>query len=185
MDNRKRVITALKHKRPDKVPYHIWMNESMKRKMSSYYGDSRFDTKLGNCFHDVGNYANNYKPVDKNIWRDQFGVLWDRIGRAESGSVCNSIVDRQNIEECRFPDPKTCLEETLCGDGVTISDDQFSFIQLGFSLFERAWTLAGMENFLMAMASDEDFALSAKKAGIPYEQLIRKIIRLAFNREYE
>jgi D-alanine-D-alanine ligase len=36
-----------------------------------------------------------------------------------------------------------------------------------------------------ALADSEDFALAAKKAGIPYELLITKIINLAFNREYE
>ena len=158
MDNHTRVITALHHKQPDKVPYHIWMNESIKQKMVQFYGDSEFESKLGNCFYDAGNYANNYKPVGKSIWRDQFGVLWDRNGQAESGSVCNSIVDCQNIKEYKFPDPKSCLGETLGGDRVAIPQDQFSFIQLGFSLFERAWTLAGMENFLMSMISDEDFA---------------------------
>ena len=36
MDNHTRVITALHHKQPDKVPYHIWMNKSMKQKMVQY-----------------------------------------------------------------------------------------------------------------------------------------------------
>jgi D-alanine-D-alanine ligase len=35
-----------------------------------------------------------------------------------------------------------------------------------------------------ALASDEDFALSAKKAGIPYDNLISRIIRLALNRQF-
>jgi len=34
----------------------------------------------------------------------------------------------------------------------------FSLANLGFSLFERAWTLAGMENLLMAMVDDKPFA---------------------------
>ena len=45
----------------------------------------------------------------------------------------------------------------LRGKETSWPTDQFSFLQLGFSLYERAWTLVGMENLLMAMAADEVF----------------------------
>ena len=158
MNNRTRVITSLNHEQPDKVPYHVWMNEGIKCKMARFYGDSEFESKLGNCFYDVGNYANNYEEIEANIWRDQFGVLWDRSVEKELGNVCNCLVNPENIEEYEFPDPRKCLKETLAGKEKLSHTDEFSFLQLGFSLYERAWTLAGMENVLRAMLVNEDFA---------------------------
>ena len=153
-----RVIASLNHDQPDKIPYHVWMNPSMQTKLAEYYGDPDFFINLGNCFEDLGNYANNYKELDSNIWQDQFGVLWDRNTEKELGLVCNCLINPSNIEDYVFPDPKACLAETLRGREIRSKYEQFSFLQLGFSFFERAWTLAGMENFLMAMVADEDFA---------------------------
>ena len=38
--------------------------------------------------------------------------------------------------------------------------DRFRLFDLGFSLFERAWTLRGMENILMDMIEEPDFVHS-------------------------
>ena len=104
MDNHTRVVTALNHKQPDKVPYHIWMNETMKQKMVQHYGDSEFERKLGNCFYNAGDYANNYTQIKKGIWQDQFGVLWDRSGQADAGSgvgtSLNVLLDMSTVFHC-------------------------------------------------------------------------------------
>lgn len=156
MDNRTRVITALNKQQPDRVPYHVWMNESLTCEMAKFYGDSEFAAKVGNCFHDVGNYGNNYKQIKTDLWRDQFGVHWDRSVEKELGNVSNCIVTPENIEEYESPNPQKCLKETV-GDKTSCPTDQFSFLQLGFSLYERAWTLVGVENLLIGMVANEDF----------------------------
>ena len=158
VDNRTRVITALNHKQPDKVPYHIWMNEAMKQKMAQYCGDSEFESKLGNCFCDAGNYANNYTQIEKGIWQDRFGVLWDRSVEKEMGNVCNCMVNPQNLEQYELPDSQACIQKTIGKERIVCPAGQFSFLQLGFSLYERAWTLGVMENVLMAMVTNEGFA---------------------------
>ncbi|MDD5598810.1 MAG: uroporphyrinogen decarboxylase family protein [Victivallaceae bacterium] len=158
MNNRMRVITSLNHEEPDKIPYHIWMHPLMQAKLSEYYGDPDFLAKLGNCFADIGKYSNNYREVEPNIWRDQFGVLWDRNIEKNMGIVCNQLVTESNIQDYVFPDPKVCLAETLSNKQILPQPDKFSFLQLGFSLFERAWTLAGMENIFVAMLVNEKFA---------------------------
>ncbi len=157
MNNRTRVITSLRHEQPDKVPYNIWFNKGMLAKMIEFSGESDFEANVGNCFVDVGRYGRNYKDLGNGAWEDQFGVSWIHTPDGDLGTVSNSIVSPQSINDYKFPDPEACLKETLDPREDFSNADQFFILQLGFSLFERAWTLAGMENVLLAMASDEDF----------------------------
>jgi uroporphyrinogen decarboxylase len=74
------------------------------------------------------------------------------------GVVTNRLVTPETLDELVFPDPDDPSRyqgypETPCEAG-----DQFVIAEIGFSLFERAWTLAGMENLLMALHADKPFA---------------------------
>lgn len=113
----------------------------------------------GNCFVDLGAYDYNYKKVGTDIWEDRFGVQWDRRVDRDIGTVCNCLVDPGNIDKYRFPDPSTdgCFKRNSYTNIARANSGNFLIVQLGFSLFERAWTLAGMGNFLMAMLSNENF----------------------------
>lgn len=46
--NRERVLAAVGHRSPDRVPYDIRFTQPARAKMAAYYGDSGFEGKLGN-----------------------------------------------------------------------------------------------------------------------------------------
>ncbi len=155
MTNRERVIASLQHRQPDKTPYCVHFTIEARRKMVEYYGDPDFESKLGNCFSGpwVGKAM---KEVEPGIFEDEFGVQWNRTVDKDIGVVCNTPVTLETIDAYQFPDPldpsayngfdklpKTHGEEFLCSG-------------FGFSLFERAWTLAGMENILMWMIAEPE-----------------------------
>ena len=48
--NRERVLAAVSHRSPDKVPYDIRFTQPAHARMVAYYGDPGFESKLGNCF---------------------------------------------------------------------------------------------------------------------------------------
>jgi uroporphyrinogen decarboxylase len=56
-----------------------------------------------------------------------------------------------------FPDPCDPDRFDFFDDVIAANRNTAILVSLGFSLFERAWTLAGMENILMAMAADREF----------------------------
>ena len=159
MNDRERVLATLNHKQPDKIPYNIHFTKKAHAKMVEFYKDIDFESKIGGCFVDLGVYDYNYKKISANIWDDRFGVRWDRRVDKDIGAVCNCLVDPGNIDKYRFPDPGTdgCFKDNTPTYIPRTNSGNFFIVQLGFSLFERAWTLAGMENFLMAMVSNEDF----------------------------
>ena len=160
MNNRQRVLTALSHKQPDKVPYDIRFTQKAHARMAQYYGDPDFASKLGNCFTWIRPYlgAESFVEVRPDVWRDEFGVLWDRRIDKDIGVVCNRLVTPDNVNDFEFHDASNPAKYDIIDETIKATKGGVFLVSLGFSLFERAWTLAGMENVLMAMAADKDFA---------------------------
>ncbi|UCG58067.1 MAG: hypothetical protein JSU70_00900 [Phycisphaerales bacterium] len=160
MNNRERVLKVLSHKQPDKVPYDIRFTQKAHAKMAEYYGDVDFELKLGNCFTWLRPYAGDVRfiEVGPDVWEDEFGVHWDRSIDKDIGVVCNRLVTPANVEDFSFPDPNDPARYDFFDDVIGAGEDGVFLVSLGFSLFERAWTLAGMEDVLMAMVAERDFA---------------------------
>lgn len=84
-------------------------------------------------------------------FRDDFGVVWNRtvdkdIGVVEQPFVCD-------LEQYAFPSVE--LDEARLRAGyewmMREKKERFTFAGIGFSMFERAWSLCGMENLLIGM----------------------------------
>lgn len=159
MNNRERVIAALSHQQPDRVPYCITFTQPARKKMAEYYGDNGFESKLGNCFVYLSTDPDPPETeIRPNIWKDPFGVWWDRSVDKDIGVVVNTLVDRDNFTEYPFPDPDDPGRYAGYENAISQHPDGFFVVGHGWTLFERAWTLAGMENFLMALMADREFA---------------------------
>ncbi|MGA2613461.1 MAG: uroporphyrinogen decarboxylase family protein [Spirochaetia bacterium] len=158
MNRRQRVAEAIAHRQPDKVPYHISFTVPAREAMTRWYRDPQFEALLGNCLLLLETEPkNSWKRVRGEVWEDQFGVQWDRTIDADIGTVCNSPLTRDNLATYPFPDP---LDPSRFEDWAALlagRPDSFVVANIGFSLFERAWTLAGMETVLMAMVDDRRF----------------------------
>jgi uroporphyrinogen decarboxylase len=158
--NRERVFAALEHRQGDVVPYDIQFTQPARARMVEHYGDPDFESTLGNCFtwlrpHPPGA---RFVEVAPDIWEDEFGVQWDRHVDKDIGVVCNRLVTPENVEDFEFPNPDDPARYESFDSVIAANEDTAILVSLGFSLFERAWTLAGMENVLMAMAADKTFA---------------------------
>ncbi|MHB0954898.1 MAG: uroporphyrinogen decarboxylase family protein [Pirellulaceae bacterium] len=158
MTPRERVRTALQHRQPDRTPYHIGFTKQMHARMAEYFGDPGFLERVGNHFTVLrAEPAGARVEIRPHIWRDQFGVHWDRSVDQDIGVVLEHLVWPENLATFVLPDPdepsRFAPYETLRRD----YPDTFVVTNISFSLFERAWTLAGMETLLMAMVENPDF----------------------------
>jgi uroporphyrinogen decarboxylase len=159
MGNRERVLASLSHRQPEKIPYDILFTQKAHAKMVDFYGDPDFASKLGNCLTWVGcEPAGSWKEVAPDIWEDQFGVRWDRSIDKDIGNVCNQRVTHETLRDFPFPDPEDPSRYASYEKVLEQREDRFVLVNFGFTLFERAWTLFGMENLLMAMVDDKRFA---------------------------
>lgn len=158
MTNKERVLASVRHQQPDKIPYCIGFTQKARQRMAAYYGDPNFTKKLNNCFMTLGTSPKNaWHETAPDIWEDEFGVRWNRSVDKDIGVVCNCRVTPDTLDEYVFPNPDD--PSRYENYPVLIAGHQRHCIQaaIGFSLFERAWTLAGMENILMAMVDKPGF----------------------------
>ncbi len=158
MNNRERVLASLEHRQPDQTPYHIAFTQAAHDRMVNYYGDPHFLRRLGNCFEIHRTISKDrWIEVFRGIWRDPFGVRWDRTVDKDIGTVCNQIVTEANLDEVVFPEVEDLRNWEELPPLSEDPGEKFTVVNLGFSLFERAWSLYGMENLLVAMACNPAF----------------------------
>ena len=69
--------------------------------------------------------------------------------QGNSCNTCNTCVTLDTIASYQFPDPEA-LARYAHYPAILANNrgERFVLADLGFSLFERAWTLRGMENLL-------------------------------------
>jgi len=159
MTPRERVVAALEHRQPDAAPYHVTFTEPARRAMASWYGNADFESSLGNCLLVLRTrLVDRDVPGRPGVQEDEFGVQWDRSMDMDIGTVCNTRVDPATLSRYRFPDPDSPARFAHFAEELRHRGERFAIASIGFTLFERAWTLAGMETVLMAMAADPGFA---------------------------
>jgi uroporphyrinogen decarboxylase len=158
MTNRERVLATLNHEQPDVVPYNIGFTQVAHARMVEYTGDPDFLPKLGNCLSGIrADPPDAWREVRPDIWQDQFGVQWDRRVDKDIGAVCNRCITRENVADYPFPDADDPARTAHFERVLAAKGDRFYVAPIDFSLFERAWTLAGMEELLAAMIGDHAF----------------------------
>ncbi|MCL6430669.1 MAG: uroporphyrinogen decarboxylase family protein [Anaerolineae bacterium] len=158
MNNLERVLACLRHQQPDRVPYQIEFTQRMHQAMVQYYEDPCFAQKLGNCLSFLGCEPKDaWREVAPDIWQDEFGVQWNRSIDKDIGVVCNRLVTPANVRTFPMPDADDPSRFEGFGERIASRTDAFWVASVSFTLFERAWTLAGMEEVLAAMVVDKPF----------------------------
>lgn len=157
MTRKERVKKAIAHEQPDVVPYQIDFTIPAYEKMQKYYNDVGFAVKLENYLTGIGAKMED-EEVKPGFWKDEWGVIWDKTIDKDIGNVCNVVISsRDDLDKYKFPDPHNKERFTYWQGMIDASKDIFIQGAIGFSLFERAWTMRGMENLLIDMISDEGF----------------------------
>lgn len=158
MTRKQRVITAINHKITDYIPSNIYFTQQEYDKMSNYYNDSNFIEKINNHIARVScDNIINELPDRKGFFKDIFGVVWNRNGADKDIGVIDSLVLTEPcLDGFKLPEVnEKYLREQY--NNLLENKEQFLVGTIGFSLFERAWTLCGMENVLIYMVCEKDF----------------------------
>jgi len=158
MTHKERVVAALRHQQPDKTPYCMGLTQKAMAAMTAWYGSRDFLTLIDNSIHGV---AAKPGPKDQwlnpTLWQDEFGVQWDRSIDRDIGNVCNCVIPERNLDRLELPDPRDPAKFDGFAERCAAGKDRFVQFGIGFSLFERAWTLRGMENLFIDMAEAPEF----------------------------
>ena len=157
MTNRERVVAALEHRQPDRTPYHVSFTQNAREAFVSEYGESPLSA-LDNCFHAVSARPGPLEGLlDETTWQDEFGVQWDRSVDRDIGMVRNRVLPERDLSDLTFPEPRDPRRWEHFDDVVAAAGDRCVQFAIGFSLFERAWTLRGMDTLFIDMIEAPDF----------------------------
>jgi uroporphyrinogen decarboxylase len=157
---RERVLKSLAHEQPDICPWHMTFTFPAHEKLAAHLGTKDLERTIGNHFAKIEAVPDDgWREIKPDFWRDEFGVVWDRtidkdIGNVDPGTL---VIPEPTLDSLVFPDPLKAERfehhEQFCRD----NQDLFRVNDFGFTLFERAWTLRGMENLFLDMVERPDF----------------------------
>jgi len=156
MTQREVIQATLAGKKTPYVPWSFSFTLEARDRLVQHYGSDDLDVILHNHLLGLGQRVFEDLPHDRV--RDSFGVVWDRSIDKDIGVVEFAPLAEPTLAGYTFPDP---LLETFFADipgKIAGRPDCFRVFNIGFSLYERAWTLRGMENLMMDFLDHPDFA---------------------------
>jgi uroporphyrinogen decarboxylase len=149
MTKREVVHAVLEGKKPPYVPWSCGFTKEAREKLTSFYGQVDLETALQNHLLKLGSDIGVFADLENNRVQDVFGVVWDRSIDKDIGMVEGCILAEPTLGHYSFPDPLDPRFFSEIPGRIAQYPDRFRVFQIGFSLYERAWTLRGMQNLLM------------------------------------
>lgn len=158
MTRRERVIAALNFETPDRVPYSISFTRQMLEKMVAHTGIENYAETIGNHILMV-DLIKPQAEVRPEFFRDEYGVVWNKSGVDKDIGVVDEYLleDEGALDSLEIPEVDEAFIRRTVEALIRDAGDRFRIAGIGFSLFERAWTLRGMENLLCDMIIDPEF----------------------------
>lgn len=157
MTKREIIRNVLDGNQPPYVPWSFSFTVEPQEVLQRHYGDIPLETALDNHLLCLGNSVGFFKEVGDDHFEDVFGVLWDRRVDKDIGMVANQLLPEASLANYRFPDPLDARFYADIPDKISDYPDRFRVYQIGFSLYERAWTLRGMEEIMLDFFMNPDF----------------------------
>ena len=157
MNRRGVVKLVLEGQRPPYVPWSFSFTLEARETLARHYGGADLQDVLGNHLLCLGRDIGFFEGLGNDRWRDAFGVVWDRTVDKDIGVVEGHVLPEPTLRGYAFPDP---VDPRLFADIPGLLSrygDRYRVYQIGFSLYERAWTLRGMENLMMDFYDNPGF----------------------------
>jgi uroporphyrinogen decarboxylase len=186
MSRRERVITALEHREPDRVPLDMSITIDAYRNLKAYMGLEIEETLRPGHWTDVpihplvaerfgldimwfrlsGALKKGQATKDPNKSVDEWGIEWSRVDRPSGGyyfemsrhPLADATID--DLEDYPWPDPYDPARVHGLREHLRDIHENTDFAILakfGGALFETAWYMRGMERFFTDLVANPDF----------------------------
>lgn len=179
MNKRERVARAIRHEGTDRLPHYIELGSQEMEKMQRYTEIADYRASLDNDIEMIG-FDGGLRPAPgrPGFYEDDFGVCWNRTGADKDIGVIDSCILKspKDLAGYSFPgvreDEVRRRMEAFVGNGK----DSFKVVGISFAMYERGWTLCGMENMLMAMIEEPEFTEELFDRILEYDLELLRII---------
>jgi uroporphyrinogen decarboxylase len=157
MGKREVVKLAVEGRQVPYVPWACSFTVEAAEKLRAHFGEQDLDAAIDNHIVRLGSDIGFFDDLGDERFRDVFGVVWGRRMGKDIGNVEGAVLAEATLSGYEFPDPLDRRFFEDIPEKLNRYEGCFRVFQLGFSLYERAWTLRGMENLLMDFAANPEF----------------------------
>jgi len=148
MNKREVIRLVMDGKKPPYVPWSFGFTYEAKEKLRAYYGQQDLEPFLNNHILELGNGIGFFNDIGPDLVQDVFGVVWDRSVDKDIGIVRNQVLPQAVLSGYTFPNPLDPRFFADIPEKIGKYGDRFRVFQIGFSLYERAWTMRGMQSLM-------------------------------------
>ena len=180
---KQKVMSAIQHKPSGKVPYNVELASEKRSQLCAEIGisESEYFVWAGNHIEKTDFNTGEY--IKPGYYKDNFGVVWDRSGLDKDiGIVEEKLVTEDNFVNYRSPDVRLELVTNKVKASIGNGLDTFKLGKISMTLFERAWSLRGLEELLM------DFYLNPALVNHLLDQILEynvKILDIALEHDID
>ena len=157
MTKREVICAVLDGKKPPYVPWSFSFTQEARSLLVQHFDTEDLEPILQNHFLGLGSDIGFFEDMGNDRVRDVFGVVWNRSVDKDIGNVENPQLTEPKLGNYEFPDPLSPRFFADIPGKIKNFPDRFRVFRIGFSLYERAWTLRGMENLMMDFIDHPDF----------------------------
>jgi len=159
MTNRERVIAAINFRQPDKTPYNVFFTKEMLEKMIRHTGNADYLSTIDNHITKIS-LRKAQTPVfeREGFFIDEFDIVWNKSGVDKDIGVVDEYIikDAKQLSDYTPPPVDEDFIRSQCKLLEETKGNNFAIASIGFTLFERAWSLCSMEDLLGYMLTDPD-----------------------------
>jgi uroporphyrinogen decarboxylase len=160
MTKREVIHAVLAGQVPSYVPWSCGFTKEARAKLGEHFKPLELEDALQNHLLKLGSDIGFFTDLGDNRVQDVFGVTWDRSIDKDIGNVAGCVLPDPTLQHYSFPDPYDRRFFAEIPGRIARHGDRFRVFQIGFSLYERAWTLRGMQNLLMDFYDHPNFVRS-------------------------
>lgn len=157
MTKREVVRLVLEGQRPPYVPWNVGLTQEARAKLQQHFGQADLEDVLQNHLLGLGSDIGFFTDLGHERVQDVFGVVWDRTIDKDIGNVEGCVLPEPTLKGYTFPDPVDPRFFAGIPERIAKFGDRWRVFQIGFSLWERAWTLRGWQNLMMDFYDHPDF----------------------------
>ncbi len=171
------------------VPYTPWsfgFTQEPAEMLFEHYGTKDLDQFLHPHLYGIGGGNGFFTKMGDDCVKDIFGVVWDKSVDKDIGIVKGCVLPEPSLKGYSFPDPDNPVFWAN-NDSLKSAKGQerYRVYSIGFSLYERAWTLRGMENLMMDFIEHPEFVEEIMRRITDFNiELVRRAVKLDVDAVY-
>ena len=157
VNRREAVRRVIAHQEVRPFPYTLQFTVEAREKFAARVGPGVDLVEHTGTYWVASSTNEGWAEVRPGFYRDPFGVIWNKTIDRTLGVVDEPPLKTFSLAGYSFPDPAASPVYGLIERNRGRYPDRFQAVSIGFALFERAWTLVGMENLMVAFATEPAF----------------------------